>query len=145
MKLGISYIAGLLFGLGICISGMANPAKIVNFFDVFGTWDPSLALVMGGGLAVALPGYRWIFGRGTPALSSSFHLPAATRIDRKLIIGSGMFGVGWGIAGFCPGGALPVVSTFNPTVLVFVSALMFGIWFARSLQTRAPDISAPAE
>ena len=145
MKLMISYLAGLLFGLGICISGMANPAKIINFFDVVGFWDPSLAFVMGGGLAIALPGYRWIFGRGTPIMAGMFHLPSVTQIDRKLIIGSGLFGVGWGIAGFCPGGALPVVSTLNMNVVIFVVALVFGIWFARSIQSQIPAAKVPAE
>ena len=99
-----SAIAGGVFGLGIVISGMANPAKVLNFFDIFGTWDPSLLFVMGGAMITALIGYRLVFGlQKRPLFAGSFSLPGTKQIDRRLVLGSSLFGIGWGIAGFCPG------------------------------------------
>ncbi|MFY0635705.1 MAG: YeeE/YedE family protein [Vannielia sp.] len=129
------YLIGLTFGLGISISGMANPAKVVNFFDVAGSWDPSLALVMGGALFVTFIGYRLLFRRAAaPLWAGSFSLPNTRQIDARLIGGSLLFGVGWGIAGFCPGGALPALGTGRVEVIVFVVALIAGILLARALQ-----------
>ncbi|NIZ09918.1 DUF6691 family protein [Pseudooceanicola sp. HF7] len=125
------YLVGLVFGLGISISGMINPAKVINFFDLAGSWDPSLAFVMGGALAVAYPGYRLVFKHVRPALAGRFELPTSTTIDLRLIGGSAVFGIGWGIAGFCPGGALPALGTLEPQVFLFVSALLGGMWLAR--------------
>ena len=144
MKLIASYAIGLLFGLGISISGMANPAKVLNFFDIAGTWDPSLALVMGGALLVALPGYRVVLRRPSPVLAPAFQLPAASRIDARLLGGSAVFGVGWGIAGFCPGGALPALGTLRPEVLIFVAAAGAGILAARLGPTLAARAVRPA-
>jgi hypothetical protein len=126
-----TYLIGLIFGIGIVISGMANPAKVLNFFDVAGSWDPSLAFVMGGALAIAGLGYRVVFGRGRPLFAPRFALPAGDRIDARLIGGAALFGLGWGIAGFCPGGALPAIGTGNGGVLIFVAALIAGILLAR--------------
>lgn len=124
----VSYLAtGFVFGIGIAISGMGNPAKVLNFFDIAGTWDASLAFVMGGALLVTMIGYRLVFGRLRPLLSEAFHLPAKGVIDRNLIVGSAVFGLGWGIAGFCPGASLPMVGTGNSEVLVFVVAMIAGI------------------
>ncbi|MCO6383802.1 DUF6691 family protein [Oceanicola sp. 502str15] len=128
------YLIGLTFGLGISISGMANPAKVVNFFDVAGSWDPSLAFVMGGALFVTFIGYRLLFRRAAPLWAGSFSLPNTRQIDARLIGGSLLFGVGWGIAGFCPGGALPALGTGRVEVIVFVVALIAGILLARALQ-----------
>ncbi len=136
MRLILTYITGVVFGLGIVISGMANPAKVLNFFDIAGTWDPSLAFVMGGALTVTAIGYRLILGRSAPALDTRFHLPTATLLDARLIGGSAVFGVGWGIAGFCPGGALPALGTGNINVLMFVGAMIVGIVLARVAQAR---------
>ncbi len=105
MKLIVTYLIGLVFGLGISISGMANPAKVVNFFDVAGTWDPSLAFVMGGAVIVAGIGYRLVFRRPRPIFEPDFNVPTSRVIDAKLVGGSAVFGIGWGIAGFCPGGS----------------------------------------
>jgi uncharacterized membrane protein YedE/YeeE len=128
-------ILGGIFGLGIAISGMANPAKIFNFFDVFGDWDPSLAFVMGGGLAVAFVGYRLIFRtRRTPVLEPSFSLPARREIDGELIGGAAIFGVGWGIAGFCPGGAIPALGLGHSETFIFLGAMIAGIVIARLLR-----------
>lgn len=134
MRLIVSYGIGLLFGIGISISGMANPAKVLNFFDVAGTWDPSLAFVMGGALVVTFIGYRVILKRDAPMLSSAFHLPTAGTIDPSLVAGSLLFGIGWGLAGFCPGGALPALGTGRVEVVSFVAALVAGILAARLLR-----------
>ncbi len=133
MRIALIYLTGVVFGLGISISGMANPAKVLNFFDIAGAWDPSLAFVMGGALAVTALGYRFVLRRPAPALDARFHLPTATRIDARLIGGSALFGVGWGLSGFCPGGALPAVGTLDPSVLLFVAALLAGMALARGL------------
>lgn len=133
MKLPVAYIVGLIFGLGISMSGMGNPAKVVNFFDLAGTWDPSLAFVMGGAVIVTFIGYRLVLRREQPLFENTFRLPTRTDIDVRLVGGSLLFGAGWGIAGFCPGGALPVLGTGNLTVLLFVAALVVGMFLARYL------------
>lgn len=130
------FLIGLLFGLGISISGMGNPAKVLNFFDVAGSWDASLIFVMGGALVTTFIGYRLVLGRKAPLFEDGFHLPALRHIDGRLVGGSVLFGVGWGIAGFCPGGALPVLGTGRYEVLVFVIALVAGILVARAIQSR---------
>jgi uncharacterized membrane protein YedE/YeeE len=135
MRLATAFGIGLLFGLGILLSGMANPAKVLNFFDLFGTWDPSLAFVMGGALAVAAPGYAILFRRrARPALAPRFDLPDTRRIDAPLVLGSLGFGVGWGIAGFCPGGALPALGTGRWEVVLFVASAAAGLLIARALR-----------
>lgn len=102
MKLFFAYLSGLIFGVGISISGMANPAKVLNFFDIAGTWDPSLAFVMGGALIVTFIGYRFVLKRPAPFMSDGFQLPTRRDLDLPLIGGSAVFGIGWGIAGFAP-------------------------------------------
>lgn len=135
MKLAVAYIIGLIFGLGISMSGMANPAKVINFFDLAGSWDPSLAFVMGGAVVITFFGYRWVMSRSQPLFDISFVLPTRSDIDLKLICGSLIFGIGWGIAGFCPGGALPVLGTGNANVMLFVAALITGIYATRKLES----------
>jgi uncharacterized membrane protein YedE/YeeE len=135
MRLLISYLIGLVFGVGISISGMANPAKVLNFFDVAGTWDPSLGLVMGGALVTTFIGYRFVLRRSVPYLADAFHLPARRDLDVPLIGGAVLFGIGWGIAGFCPGGAIPALGTGNVDVFVFMAACIAGIVAARALQS----------
>ncbi|MEQ8308920.1 MAG: YeeE/YedE family protein [Hoeflea sp.] len=133
-KLISAGLAGAIFGLGIAISGMANPAKVLNFFDIAGSWDPSLIFVMGGALLTAALGYRIVFGaRQTPLFDGKFHLPVNKTIDSRLIAGSTVFGVGWGIAGFCPGGAIPALGFGGVSVIAFVGAMVIGIVLARSL------------
>lgn len=127
----IAYLIGLVFGLGIAISGMANPAKVLNFFDIFGGWDPSLAFVMGGALVVTFIGYRLVFSLPHPLAGDRFTLPTATKIDARLIAGAGLFGVGWGLAGFCPGGALPALGTGRVEVALFVLAVIVGLLATR--------------
>ena len=137
MRLVAALVAGLLFGTGIAISGMINPAKVLNFFDVFGTWDPSLVFVMGGGLIVALIGYRVIFAaRRQPLFDTSFHLPTLTALDMPLIGGSALFGIGWGISGFCPGGSIPALGLLDPRAFMFVGAMLMGMAGAKWMKTR---------
>lgn len=125
---------GLVFGTGIAISGMANPAKVLNFFDVFGTWDPSLLLVMGSALIVTFVGYQFVLRRPTPTFDHKFHLPTKRDLDVSLIAGSTLFGIGWGIAGFCPGGAIPALGSGQPSPLIFVAAMIGGIFSANALK-----------
>ena len=144
MKLALGYLIGLVFGVGIALSGMMNPAKVLNFFDIAGTWDPSLILVMGGALAVTAIGYRLVFGRDRPLIDDHFHLPKASAIDARLVGGSALFGVGWGIAGFCPGGALPAIGTGRPEVFIFIAALLAGILATRAVVDRRTATAAAA-
>ena len=133
-KLIISGLTGAIFGLGIAISGMANPAKVLNFFDVAGSWDPSLIFVMGGALITTAIGYLPVFGaRRKPVFDDDFHLPVNRTIDMRLIAGSATFGIGWGIAGFCPGGAIPALGFGGIDVIAFVGAMIVGIALARAL------------
>lgn len=124
-------LIGIIFGLGILISGMGNPAKVLNFFDIAGTWDPSLALVMGGALAVTAIGYRVVLGWPRPALAPRFSLPAARAIDAALVAGSAVFGIGWGLSGFCPGGLIPVLGLGRTEPLLFFAGLLAGLTATR--------------
>lgn len=137
MRLVTTYLIGLVFGTGIALSGMISPAKVLNFFDVAGLgagrWDPSLAFVMGGALAVTALGYRRVLRGPRPWLDEHFHLPKAAAIDARLVGGAAIFGIGWGIAGFCPGAALPALGTGRPDVLLFVAALVAGILASRAI------------
>ena len=147
MRLVSALLIGVIFGIGIAMSGMMNPAKVLNFFDLAqigaGTWDPSLAFVMGGALGVTIPGYWLVFRRPGPVQAPRFQLPDTRVIDRRLILGSATFGIGWGIAGFCPGGALPALGTGEPAAFLFVAALIGGLLLARVLQARR-QATAPA-
>lgn len=127
-------IAGLIFGSGIAISGMANPAKVLNFFDLAGNWDPSLAFVMGGALLVTAIGYHFALKRPQPLFDRSFHLPTARKIDFPLLSGSAVFGVGWGITGFCPGGAVPALGLGETSAVIFVASMLGGIALARLIR-----------
>lgn len=145
MRLATAFAIGLIFGLGIVISGMIDPTKVLNFFDLAGSWDPSLAFVMAGALAITIPGYLIVLGRPGPVLEDRFQLPDTRVIDRRLVLGSATFGVGWGIAGFCPGGALPALGTGEPSVYLFVLSLIGGLLLARLIQSRPrPSARAPA-
>ncbi len=127
----LTLLIGAVFGTGIAVSGMINPAKVINFFDVAGSWDPSLAFVMGGALCVTFVGYRLVRRRPCPIYDPSFAIPQNRPLDARLIVGSGLFGIGWGIAGFCPGGALPALGTANTQVILFVAAMIVGILCTR--------------
>ena len=142
MRILAAYLIGLIFGIGISIGGMANPAKVLNFFDVAGTWDPSLIFVMGGALITTFIGFKLVFGRSAPIMEDSFQVPANRTIDLKLVGGSAVFGIGWGIAGFCPGGALPALGTGRWEVIVFLLALLPGIFLAKFIQSVGARSSA---
>ncbi len=143
-KIFSAFLVGAIFGIGIAISGMANPAKVLNFFDVAGTWDPSLLFVMGGALVTAAIGYRLVFGaRKAPVFEGSFALPTSRRIDAELVGGSAVFGIGWGISGFCPGGAIPALGLGYSETPVFIASMIAGIILARALKARTAQ-TAPA-
>ncbi len=138
MKLIFAGLTGLVFGTGIALSGMMNPAKVLNFFDIAGTWDPSLAFVMGGALIVTAIGYRLVWRRAQPLFGGAFQLPNNRQIDRKLVGGSALFGIGWGIAGFCPGAAIPALGTGRWEVFLFIGAVVVGFILRRGLARVAP-------
>lgn len=121
------FLSGLLFGLGLIISGMINPAKVIGFLDITGNWDPSLLLVMGAGLAVTTPAFHFILKTGQPLFSTAFFLPVRTDIDGKLIAGAALFGIGWGMAGLCPGPALTAITSLNSSIVIFVVAMIAGM------------------
>jgi uncharacterized membrane protein YedE/YeeE len=131
----VSLLVGLLFGVGLILSGMADPAKVLGFLDLAGTWDPSLAFVMGGAIAVGLPAFALARGRSRSWLGAEMSLPTVREIDRRLVIGSLLFGVGWGVAGFCPGPALVALGMGESKALWFVAAMVAGMalfeWFER--------------
>lgn len=118
--------AGILFGLGLAVSQMVNPAKVLAFLDILGDWDPSLAFVMGGAVAVTFVGYRWALSRERPLLETRYRVPEPTPIDRNLIAGAVVFGIGWGLVGFCPGPALAALAFGVPDALVFLAAMIAG-------------------
>jgi uncharacterized membrane protein YedE/YeeE len=122
-----SFLTGLLFGVGLIVSGMTDPSKIVGFLDLAGAWDPSLALVMGGAVLVGAAGFRLAERRPTSMLGGLRQLPGTRGIDARLILGSTMFGVGWGLAGFCPGPALVAFGAGYDKAVVFVIAMLAGM------------------
>jgi uncharacterized membrane protein YedE/YeeE len=127
MAILLAAMSGILFGIGLAISGMLDPRKIIGFLDLFGSWDPSLAFVMAGAIPVALAGFTLGRARTAPIAAASFQMPTRSDIDRDLIVGAVLFGAGWGIAGFCPGPALASLGLFNSGALVFVFAMLIGM------------------
>ena len=140
MYAAFAFVAGLVFGIGLLVSGMVNPAKVLGFLDLAGRWDPSLALVMAGAIAVGTIGFAVAGRRTTTVLGTTMLLPTARAIDRRLVVGGAVFGVGWGLAGFCPGPALVALGTGNLKALVFIAAMVAGMlafeWIERM---RAPS------
>ena len=123
----VALFAGTLFGMGLAVSGMMNPAKVVGFLDVAGEWDPTLAFVMGGALLITIPAFRLILGRPRPVLADGFALPTKSALDRRLLGGAALFGVGWGLSGFCPGPAVAALVTGLTPVFAFVAAMIAGM------------------
>lgn len=121
------FVVGLLFGLGLMLSGMTDPGKVIGFLDLFGTWDPSLALVMGGAIMVGFFAFTVAKKRTSTFLGGALRLPTNMDMDKKLVIGSLLFGSGWGLAGFCPGPALVSMADGQPKALVFVLAMLIGM------------------
>lgn len=140
MKILINFALGLLFGAGLIVAGMADPAKVLNFLDVAAigtTWDASLMFVLGGAIAVTFLGYRLVLKRPAPVMASQFHLPAPAPIDARILIGPAIFGVGWGLVGLCPGPAFVALGAGNVEAALFVAAMLAGMWGARLWSLRA--------
>jgi uncharacterized membrane protein YedE/YeeE len=138
IKLLCSLVAGALFGLGLAIAQMTNPLKVLAFLDVAGDWDPSLAFVMGSAVAITLVAFRVLLKRPAPLWDTRLHLPTLTRIDRRLITGAAIFGMGWGLTGYCPGPALATLFSGNQEAWLFVPAMLLGGW----LQNRMGRVNA---
>jgi uncharacterized protein len=136
MPVIFSLLAGVIFGVGLTLSDMVNPARVLNFLDVAGSWDPTLIFVMAGGLAVTTLGYRLIFRRSSPVFGDKFNLPSQRQIDLPLVGGAALFGVGWGFAGICPGPAFADLATLEPKVLLFVAAMLVGMIVANAWRDR---------
>jgi uncharacterized membrane protein YedE/YeeE len=122
-----SFGCGLIFGCGLLISGMVQPAKVLAFLDIFGAWDPSLAVVMIAALVVSVPGFMLAKHRERPILAARCAWPTKIEIDRSLVVGSALFGIGWGLIGLCPGPALENLATLSPRVITFVVAMIAGM------------------
>jgi uncharacterized membrane protein YedE/YeeE len=148
MSILVQFVIGLIFGLGLFLAGMSNPAKVLNFLDLAaipaGRWDASLLFVMAGGTVVTMLGYRLSFTRGRPLLAERFALPAASRPDARLVTGAVLFGIGWGLAGFCPGPALVAALTGGPPALIFLAAMLAGMALARRLAASRTASIRPA-
>ena len=137
-------LSGLVFGLGLIVSGMANPAKVLGFLDLAGEWDPSLALVMGGAVAVGFFAFLIAKNRTRSFIGAEMKLPTASAIDSRLLAGSAMFGAGWGVAGFCPGPGLVALGMGEPKALVFVTAMLVGMVIFSWLEKRKSPAAANA-
>lgn len=136
MQLLTAFLAGLVFGLGLIVSGMSNPAKVLGFLDLAGNWDPSLGFVMGGAILVGFFAFRFA-NRGTQSLlGASMRLPSARQIDRRLVVGSVVFGIGWGLAGYCPGPAVNSVLSGGIKPVIFVLAMLAGMGIFELLERR---------
>ncbi len=137
----VEFLVGLLFGIGLIISGMTDPGKVIGFLDIFGNWDPSLALVMGGAILVGVFAFGIAGKRNTTLLGGALKLPQSTLIDRRLVLGSLMFGAGWGLAGFCPGPAVVSLGAGQPKAAVFVAAMLAGMFIYEFFQRQTPPAS----
>lgn len=139
LKMISALLSGALFGVGLAISGMANPAKVIGFLDVAGDWDPTLIFVMGGALLVALVAFRFVLSRDRPVLDEGFSLPKRTDVDGRLLGGAALFGVGWGLSGFCPGPAVVALTTGLPAVFAFFAAMLAGMGLYGLVSRRGPS------
>ena len=128
MKILSYFFIGIVFGVGLILSGMTLPLKVLGFLDIFGNWDPTLAFVMGAAVITTTVGYQLILRRSSPILDNSFSLPTVRAIDTKLLLGACMFGMGWGLVGFCPGPVLTAVSSLTTGTITFVCAMFAGFW-----------------
>lgn len=128
-----AFLIGTLFGAGLALAQMTDPARVIGFLDIAGRWDPTLALVMAGALAVTLPGFYFVLRRPRPVVDREFHLPVQSKVDRRLLLGAAIFGAGWGLAGLCPGPALAGLVSGNPGVFLFAGAMIAGQWLASRL------------
>jgi uncharacterized protein len=138
-------LAGILFGLGLAVSQMINPAKVLGFLDFAGAWDPSLAVVMAGALGVTAVGYRLALSRPAPLLAARFDLPTLREIDRRLLAGAVLFGIGWGLVGYCPGPAIASLAFGMKESLIFVGAMLAGMALFRASNRKPPLTSVNAQ
>ena len=129
----VTVFTGLVFGIGLIMSGMTNPAKVQNFLDLFGSWDPSLALVMGGAILITMPGFWLVQKRQTPLFEDSFLITQKTNLDFNLLTGSAIFGIGWGLGGFCPGPVVVSISNGSAGTILFVITMLIGMVLAKLL------------
>ena len=136
LRIFFAILSGILFGLGLAVSGMVNPAKVLAFLDIAADWDPTLAFVMLGALAVTTPAFRVVLKRPGPWFAARFALPTETDLDPRLVFGAGIFGVGWGLAGLCPGPAITDLVTGSGRVFLFVAAMLAGAVFSDWLDAR---------
>ncbi len=132
----VSFISGLLFGLGLTVSNMVNPQRVLAFLDIFGRWDPTLAFVMGGALLVTVPGFFIVLKRSKPLFTESFSLPTKNDIDKSLIFGAILFGLGWGLAGLCPGPAIAALTTLDINILLFCAVMLISWVVTDKILTR---------
>lgn len=128
-----SLFSGLVFGFGVSLSGMTNPNTVIHFLDITGDWDVSLVFVLCSAVLTTVLGFRWVLKQPQPVCDTQFYLPTKQALDAKLIIGSAIFGVGWGLAGYCPGAAIAALATLNSEVYVFVVAMLVGLYFSKKL------------
>ena len=133
VKTAAGYLAGMLFGLGLAISGMTDPARVLGFLDIAGAWDPTLIFVLGAAVGTTFVGYRLVFARGTPLFSTKFQLPTKQELDAKLLGGAALFGVGWGLSGYCPGPAIASMGGLTLPLLALLAAMVVGWWIAQRL------------
>lgn len=138
MQIVTAFVTGLLFGLGLILSGMTDPTKVTGFLDIAGAWNPSLIFVMGGAILVAMVAFRIAGTRTRALLGGAMHLPNARQIDKRLILGGVIFGIGWGLAGYCPGPALASLATGGSKPLIFVLAMLAGM-ATYEILSRFPD------
>ncbi len=131
----VALLAGTLFGAGLAISGMTDPGKVIGFLDLAGQWDPSLAFVMGAAICISLPTFQLLRGRSRPVFASQYFLPTKQDLDPQLILGAVFFGIGWGIAGLCPGPAIANLASASPEILGFVVAMVAGMWLRERMNS----------
>lgn len=135
VKTAAGYVAGLLFGLGLAISGMTDPARVLGFLDIAGAWDPTLMFVLGGAVVTTFIGFRLVFARGKPLFAGGFQLPSKQELDAKLLGGAALFGIGWGLSGYCPGPAIASIGGLTVPLLAMLVAMVAGWFIARRLSS----------
>ena len=137
MKTLMGYIAGLIFGLGLAVSGMTDPARVLGFLDLAGAWDPTLMFVLGGAVVTNFIGYRLVFKRTAPIYAEAFQLPTRQDLDARLIGGSALFGIGWGLSGYCPGPAIASIAGLTLPLVAMLVAMVVGWFLARAIPARS--------
>lgn len=137
MKTIMGYIAGLLFGLGLALAGMTDPARVLGFLDLFGAWDPTLMFVLGGAVVTTFIGYRAVFRREQPVFGETFQLPTRQDLDTRLVGGAALFGIGWGLSGYCPGPAIASIAGLTAPLVAMLIAMVAGWFLARAIPAKS--------